>query len=336
MARMNAVNVPDRWPKADDSFAKSVVIEAMHGYFRERRARIGPFVARHFSIAGAAMLNRKAVGWDLLRAPANLVLAVPYAGSRLAAAGLRAAGARQAASRVGSLKLLMQTEVGREIRWLVMTELLELPWQDGERISSRDSLAEAIFSAPRVEALARRALSAIVPHADDAEFRRRLETALSTYTETRAAAAEVATTLAMLGTGALGVHQLTPGVMTLGPALAATIAQQTAIASFPLGSTLGGLWYGAFPVAASPALVAGLTGGLMLGAAVLSAFAGLITDPIQRRVGLHQRRLTRLIDALERQWIEGTDGAFVVRDHYAARLLGLLDLLASVWRVTRS
>jgi hypothetical protein len=124
--------------------------------------------------------------------------------------------------------------------------------------------------------------------------------------------------------------------MTLGPALAAAVAQQTAILSFPLGSTLGGLWYGAFPAAASPALVAGLTGGLMLGAAALSAFAGLIADPLQRRLGLHRRRLERLVAALERQWVDRGDGAFVVRDHYAARLLGFLDLLASAWRVARS
>src|SRR5205807_9576552 len=56
----------------DEAFAKAVVTEAMRGYFRERRARIAPFVERHFSVAGAAALHRKAVGWDLLRAPANL------------------------------------------------------------------------------------------------------------------------------------------------------------------------------------------------------------------------------------------------------------------------
>src|SRR5207248_961612 len=99
-------------------------------------------------------------------------------------------------------------------------------------------------------------------------FRARLETTLSTYTDTRAAAAEIATALTVLGAGAIGAHQVTPGAMTLGPALAASMAQQAAIASFPLGSTLGGLWYTAFPAAASPALVASLTGGLIFGAAV--------------------------------------------------------------------
>src|SRR5205814_7206711 len=195
-------------------------------------------------------------GWDLLRAPANLVLAVPYAGAKLAAAGLGTVGARRAAGRLRSLGVLLQTDVGQEIRWLVVTELLELPYQVGGRAASRDALAEAILSDPRVEALAQQALAAIGPHGDDAAFRARLESTLTTYAESRAAAAEIATNLTLLGAGAFGVHQVTPGAMTLGPALAAAIAQQTAILSFPLGSTLGGLWYGAFPAAASPALVA--------------------------------------------------------------------------------
>jgi hypothetical protein len=327
---------PETWPEIDDRFARAVVTEAMRGYFRERRARIVPFVDRHFRLSGAVVLHRKAFGWDLLRAPANLLLAAPNAGAKLAAAGLDAAGARRPASRLRSLRLLLETDVGREIQWLVMTELLELPWRAGNRVSPRDALAEAVLSDPRVEAIARQALAAIGRHGDDARFRARLETTLGTYTDTRAAAAEIATALTLLGTGAIGVHQVTPGAMTLGPALAATMAQQAAIASFPLGSTLGGLWYAAFPTAASPALVAGLTGGLMLGAAVLSAFAGIVTDPLQRRLGLHRRRLERLVDALERQWVDGSDGAFVVRDHYAARLLDFLDLLASAWRLARS
>jgi uncharacterized protein DUF6635 len=327
---------PATWPEIDDRFASAVVTEAMRGYFKERRARIAPFVNRHFCFTGAVALHRRALGWDLLRAPANLVLAVPNAGAKLAAAALRVTGARQAASRFRSFRLLLQTDVGREIHWLVVTELLELPWQVEDRASPSDALAEAVLSDPRVDAIARQVLAAIGQHGSDAAFRRRLETTLGMYTDTRAAAADIATTLTLLGTGAIGVHQVTPGAMTLGPALAATMAQQAAIASFPLGSALGGLWYSAFPAVASPALVAGLTGGLMLGAAALSAFAGIVTDPIQRRLGLHRRRLERLLDALEREWVHGSDGTFVVRDHYAARLLDFLDLLASAWRAART
>jgi hypothetical protein len=69
---------------------------------------------------------------------------------------------------------------------------------------------------------------------------------------------------------------------------------------------------------------------------VLSPFAGIVTDPLQRHLGLHHRCLQRLINALERQWVDGTYGAFVIRGHDAARLLDVLDLLASAWRLARS
>ena len=321
----------------ETALAREIVRDAMRRYFAERRERIGPFIDRHFSLRGTTRLHRRAVGWDLLKAPANLFLAVPNVGAKLAAAGLEKVGAARPAQRLREARLLFETAVGREVEWLVMTELLELPFAQGkDRVSRRDALAETVLADPRVEARAREVLAAIGRRADEAGFRERLEATLSAYTDTRSAAAEIATALLTLGGGAATVHQVTPGAMTLGPALAAAIAQQTAIASFPLGQTLGGLWYAAFPAAASPALVAGLTGGLMVGAAALSAFAGILTDPVQRRLGLHRRRLERLVDALEREWIEGHGGTFTVRDHYVARLVDLFDLLATAWRLART
>jgi hypothetical protein len=138
-----------------------------------------------------------------------------------------------------------------------------------------------------------------------------------------------------LGGGAAAVHKMTPGMVTLGSALAAALAQQSAIAAFPLGATLGSLWYALFPATASATLVAGLSGGLIIGAAALSAFAGLVTDPVQRRLGIHRRRLARLVLALEREWLDGAEGSFGVREHYVARLLDLFDVLATAWRLVQ-
>ena len=156
---------------------------------------------------------------------------------------------------------------------------------------------------------------------------------MTSYAATRAAAAEITTSLLTLGSGALALKQLTPGAVTLGPALAALMAQQSAIAAFPLGAGLGGMWYAMFPAAPSLVLVAGLTGGLMVGAACVAAFAGLVSDPVQRRLGLHERRLNRMLDALERQMLDPAAPAFAVHDHYVARLLDLFDLLGSAYRL---
>lgn len=183
----------------------------------------------------------------------------------------------------------------------------------------------------------RETLEAVGRRSDDPEFRRGLEEAMATYTGTRAAAAEITTTLITLGAGTIVVKQATPGLMTLGPALATAMAQHAAVAAFPLGATLGSLWYGVVPVAASPALIAGVTGGLLALSSGASAFAGIVADPVQRRLGLHHRRLLQLIDALERQLCgETREAGSVARDHYVARLLDCFDLLGSAYRLAKA
>jgi hypothetical protein len=87
-----------------------------------------------------------------------------------------------------------------------------------------------------------------------------------------------------------------------------------------------------FPVAPSAFLVAGLTGGLFAASTVAAAFSGLIADPVQRRLGLHERRLHRMLDALERQMFDPSAPGFVVHDHYVARLLDLFDVTSAVVR----
>jgi hypothetical protein len=133
--------------------------------------------------------------------------------------------------------------------------------------------------------------------------------------------------------GALSVKHVTPGALTLGPLLAGIVAQQAAIASFPFGAALGGIWYGWFPAVASPLLVGSITAASMAIAAVVASFAGILIDPLQRRIGLHRRRLERLIDALERHFDDPAAQGFVVRDHYVARLLDLIDLVAGAYRL---
>jgi hypothetical protein len=63
----------------------------------------------------------------------------------------------------------------------------------------------------------------------------------------------------------------------------------------------------------------------MAAGAVVAAFSGIIADPLQRRLGLHRRRLLRLVDALEAQFSEKG----------GARLLTLMELLSSAYRLAR-
>jgi hypothetical protein len=322
---------PDLEPLGDDE-ARAIVDHAIDRYIAARHQRVAPFVDRHFSLIGSMRLHRQAFGRDLVRAPANVLLMLPYLGMQTGGAALRRLGAREAARGLTGRKLFLDTDVGRELAWLLHTELLELPYDDGRRRSERDALAETILADARVVA-AVEALAAVARrYADDPDRRARLRQMLDAYAGTRAAAADLVNNVLLASAGMAAFQKLTPGTLTLGPVLAGAVAHQAAVASFPLGATLGGVWYGLFPAMPSAALVAGATGGLVLLTATTAAFAGVVSDPVQRALGVHQRRLHRLIDALGRELKGDSDAAFHARDHYVARIFDLVDLARATYR----
>src|SRR5215203_2760711 len=105
--------------------ARHTVAEAARHYFESRRGRVDTFVDQHFSIAGALALHRKALGWDVLKVPTNILLVIQNVTLQLSALGAQASGARQAAAFLRSRRVLLETAVSRELEWLMMTELLE-------------------------------------------------------------------------------------------------------------------------------------------------------------------------------------------------------------------
>jgi hypothetical protein len=310
--------------------ASAIVRDAVQRYIESRYARIDAFVERHFTLAGSIALHRRALGWDLLRAPANLFLAGPALGVKLLAWAARRVGMVRVSAWLADRRLLLETEVAREIEWRVATELLEIPCRRCDRVSHRDALAEMILADERAAA------PLVVPAGTDPDFRRRLAAAVEIYLGSRTATAEIATGFVAAGLGALVVKQATPGLVTLSSAVATMIAQQMAIAAFPLGAGLGGLWYSLFPAAAGPGLLASTTTGVFLGGAMLAAFSGVVADPLQRRLGLHRRRLERLLRILEADLCGEPGQNRIMRDHYVARLVDIFDLIALAMRVSHA
>jgi hypothetical protein len=315
---------------ARQELADAIVRNAVQRYIESRRGRVDAFVDRHFTLAGSLSLHRRALGLDLLRAAANLFLAGPALAVKLIAWAARRGGMERVAAWLAGRRLLVQTEVAREIEWLVATELLEIPCRRRDRVSNRDAIAETILADERAAALL------FAPAGADPDFRRRLAAAVETYLGSRTATAEIATGFVAAGLGALVVKQATPGLVTLSSALAGMIAQQTAIVAFPLGASLGGVWYSLFPAAAGPGLVAATTAGVFLGGAMLAAFSGVVTDPLQRRLGLHRARLERLLQVLEADLCGEPGRNRLTRDHYVARLVDIFDLVAVAMRVSHA
>ena len=60
--------------QSDREWAPAVVRDIARRYLASRRECVDVFVDRHFSLTGTLQLHRPAIGWDLLRVPANLLL----------------------------------------------------------------------------------------------------------------------------------------------------------------------------------------------------------------------------------------------------------------------
>ncbi len=302
------------------------------GYFDARRAMIDGFVARHFTWPGTLRLHGAALGWDILRAPVNVLLSPILVLTRIHAYLCRRVGWRGTADWLSRRRILLRTSVARRVEVLIVTDLLDLPLDEGAAARNPSALALAVLAAPQFREMIRTR-----PSAAEAEaLGQRIAGALGEYAGARSAVAEMTTTLCVLVVGALAFQALTPGMISMAPGVADAMARTNAIASFPLGQTLGVMWYGVFDVDASAWLVGTSVAGLVMVGSVFAAFAGILADPVQTRLGIHRRRLGRLLDTLEVEFIGRGDRPFVAREHFYARLLDLWDAAASAFRIFRN
>jgi hypothetical protein len=301
-------------------------------YFDRRRAMIDGFVERHFTWPGTFRLHGAALGWDIPRAPVNVALSPVLVLTRFAAYLCRRLGWRETAGWLSRRRILLRTSVARRVEALIVTDLLDLPLDEGAAARDPSALARAVLAAPQLREMIRKRASA----AEAEAIGQRIADSLGEYAGVRSAVAEMTTTLCVLVVGALAFQALTPGMISMAPGVADALARNNAIASFPLGQMLGGMWYGVFGVDASAWLVGTAVAGLVMIGSVFAAFAGVFADPLQSRLGIHRRRLGRLLDTLEEDLVGRGDKPFVAREHFFARLLDLWDALSSAVRIFRN
>lgn len=326
-------------PHLDGATAREIVRGAVARYFADRRDRIPAFVDQHFSITGAWRLNRKAWGKDLVRAPVNTFMAGPNLAMRGLARSAERAGKYRTAAWLRRNTIVLDTDVRREIAWLLYSELLELPYAEqggAGRSAKTDALAQAIVSDPRLASALEPGLIFAAKQLAEPGGRAWLEKTVEDYLGARVATAEVVALLTTISAGAGIAHAFTPGAISLGPAMASAVAPHVTTTSVTMSSALTALWAGAAAAAPGGALTVAATGTALAGAAAVSAFAGVVADPVQRWTGLHEKRLTAFVDVLEGNLLGETPGrSYKVVDAYVGRLMDLTDVLVAVMRHAR-
>ena len=266
------------------------------------RGQVAPFVRRRFGLLGALRLHTAALGLDLLRAPVNVMLAPFDLLRRLLSLLTPLVGLRRLGRWLAARPLGLRTAVARRADALVVEEIL----------------------APLAEGCPER----------EARLARWVPGALAEYGASRTAAAEITVLSVVVTASLLMFGVLSLGVVSLAPEVAQRMAHGAAVADFPLGGGLGALWYGVVPVEASfgETLVVGVSMALM--ASVAATFAGVVADPIQAALGLHGRRLRRLVSSLEAE-LSGEPRPYGARSPYLARVADIGDATAAVLRYLR-
>lgn len=286
---------------------------AIDRYCDDCLRRVDAFVAEHLRGSGARRLNRQAFGWDLLRVPLNIAWAPFWLLFQLLGQLLRLCGWQQAAALSGRLPVGFRTRLQRHLTWLIEHELL------GVSEASPDPLLAYMADLAGIEESAwQQALEENVLQLQSQQLKARLFGA-------RTAIAELSSSLGMAAFGAVAFKQFTPGALGGGAALASWWVWETAVRDFWLGERLGRVWYGWFPPEVDWSARIAATLLLMVLLAVSASLSGFVTDPLQSALGLHQRRLRKLIDKLRLELKQELAGDVSSREQYLARLADVAD-----------
>lgn len=295
--------------------------------FGSARDRVDAFLAENFSFSGTLRLHRHAIGRDLLRSPVNVTLAPLHLAARLISLLFGCIGLRRLAVWVASRDVLLRTAISRELEGRLIQNLFGFaPLGQGVPPTAHALLeAQALLLGPH-----------LLPEPREAELRaRRAAASIAAYSGVRSAVAEITTAATALFLGALAFRSLTPGMVSLAPTLAEGVVREVAVHSFPLGITAGSAWYALFPAQASAAQVLLTAAALIVIGSCIATFSGLIADPLQAHLGIHRRRLLRLIDAVESDLTSSSPKPFSAREHYYARFADCIDAATAVFRSLR-
>lgn len=302
--------------EVNEKAVKTAISLGIEDFFSESQLAVDGFIRRHYCYPGCWKTNRVAFGFDLLRAPINLIWAPIYIAILLVILLLSRCGFKRCGPWVSRIPGGMTTNVQRNINTKIDVELLE-----------RERLTLCIRG--RLEHLHPTLENSVELSSYQQNLESIVDESLKQLMQTRTAVADISNTMLSTIVGALVFKKFTPGGIGIGILATSMWLNYRASENFFLGSALGGVYYSFFPKQAS--LLENSLGVFlaMVVLAVLASFSGLLTDPIQSILGLHRRRLRKMLVQIEKDFVEKKDSRFKTIDPYVARILELFDTLKS-------
>lgn len=279
------------------------------------RQRIPDFIQCYFSYPGTWHTNKRALGWDLLKAPINLFWAPIYLSLQLIAFLLNKIRPNLLSQILKKTPSGIPTNIQRYLSEQTFSYLLGRSAND-QNDQLHIHLSRSIENYAHLNHLTTKQIAAIDSIVHDA---------LEQYRITRTASADIGNSLLSTIVGAFAFQKFTPGGIAIGLAIAGWLSNYWAVDSFFLGNWAGGLYYSIFPPAPSAGLNIASIAAVLACLAVIASFSGLITDPIQTLTGLHRKRLEKMLIKLEKDFLDNKVGGFRPKDQFVARILEVVD-----------
>ena len=228
-------------------------------YILGRKKKIDEFVKKHYSFRGALKIHSHAIGLDIIRVPINIIWSVANIFLALLGVIAKLFHFNRIHGFIKKIPPGLETDMDKQICWLIITELLELPYEKGSKRSDNDALMAEIMKDSALRRLIEEELEGLDHLKSNPKFKEELNRKLAEYGSTRTGIADLASNAVLLVTSKFALGQASFGALSAGSAVSASIAQSIAVSNFWLGSTIGSYYYAFVPVAASMRLLVAMT-----------------------------------------------------------------------------
>ncbi len=269
----------------------SVAIEeCIEKYISEGRARLKPFVARHFSVQETILIQKKTFLIDLISNPINSLWSFLYLAIKKIIEILEKIGWTSLSYLFLRLPNGIKTGYQKKIEQMVAIEFLG--WNPESKKEDHGLLA-MMAQNPILSQVMDSKNNHLFSMTDD--FR----DVLDRYSAGRALISDLSGSLLTLFVGWIYFGDKSLGLMALGHRIAARLAQDKAADKFFLGKNLGSSFYKVFPPdpTSYQIVLATLFVGLML--TVFSLVTTALSDPCLKKLGIQEKKLEAFFDDLE-------------------------------------
>lgn len=284
--------------ETDIGHALAHVDRSIEAYIARCRERVPSFVENHFSFEHTWRLQKRTLWFDLVCAPVNSVLALPYLAILKTSEAMEKVGYGRPAQWAKRFPSGIKTGYQLEIERLICTNLLE--W---ERQQSPSALPQGFLKElDAIPSLRKMIETPEIAESGD-KSARTLVDLLREFSSGRAIVSDLSSTLLTLAAGWSTFGSTSLSLRNIAYGIAKKDAHDRAASRFFLGKKLGSHFYDAFPPAVQENRVRTIVFFLVVGLTVGAMACTILSDPIRKTLGFHRNRLEALLDGMEKELI---------------------------------